>query len=179
MSTIETTKEALPTGTWALDPVHSEIAFELAYSGTSVFRGVFRGVQAGLAEAALSGSADVQGIDVQDETLEGHLLSPDFFDAERHPTLSFTSGRIVRDGDELRVGGELTLRGVTRPVELTGTIAGPAADPFGRTRLGLDLETSVDRTEFGLGWNMDLPGGGSYLGDDVRIVARLALVEQG
>lgn len=177
MSTIAPTTTGLPTGTWALDPVHSEVAFEVVHSGVLVFRGSFRGIQATLEDGNLRGSAEVESIDVGDETLKGHLLAPDFFDAERHPTIEFASAAAAHEGDELRIDGELTLRGVTKPVELRGRIAGPTMDPFERTRLGIDLEATIDRTEFGVSWNADLPTGGPYVANDVRLIARLAFVE--
>jgi polyisoprenoid-binding protein YceI len=177
MTTTETTTTALPTGTWALDPVHSEVAFEVVHSGVLVFRGSFRRIQASLEDGNLRGSAEVESIDVGDEALKGHLLAPDFFDAERHPTVEFASAGVAREGDELRIDGELTLRGVTRPVELRGRIAGPTTDQFERTRLGIDLEATIDRTDFGVSWNADLPTGGPYVANDVRLIARLAFVE--
>jgi polyisoprenoid-binding protein YceI len=178
MSTIQATTTALPSGTWTFDPVHSEIAFEVVHSGVLVFRGGFGSTEAALEDGVLRGSADVDSLDVGDEMLKGHLLAPDFFDAERYPTITFASAGIAREGDELRIDGELTLRGVTKPVELRGRIAGPTADPFERTRLGIDVEAAIDRTEFGVSWNAELPTGGPYVANDVRLIARLALVQE-
>src|SRR5919201_6063552 len=102
------------TGTWALDPVHSTIGFELPYlAGT--FRGQFRDADAKLSADSLSGSARVASIDVKDENLVAHLQSPEFFDAERHPELTFVSNSIERTGDELRVLGDITIRGTQKP----------------------------------------------------------------
>lgn len=171
MSTIAPTKDLVaPAGTWAADHVHSNVSFEVAYAGTNTFRGSFRDFTAVLADGRLEGSASVAGVDVKDEQLNGHLLTPDFFDAERFPEITFRS-------DDLRTG-ELTIKGVTRPVELTGTISRPNVDPFGRERVGLRLEATVDRTAFGVSWNAPNQGGGNYLGDDVKLSAELALVKQ-
>src|SRR5918911_3912270 len=112
------------TGTWRLDPVHSSIGFELPYlSGT--FRGHFSDVDAVFAHGKLRGSARVASVDVKDENLAAHLQSPDFFDAERHPELRFESHEVERSDERLTVRGGITIRGVTRPVELSGTISGP------------------------------------------------------
>jgi polyisoprenoid-binding protein YceI len=130
MSTIET---IAPAGTWAADPVHSNVSFEVGYAGVNAFRGGFREFTATLAGDTLEGTAKVASVDVKDEQLNGHLQSPDFFDAARFPEITFKATEITRDGAQIRATGELTLKGVTKPVELTGTIAdAPATDPFGR-----------------------------------------------
>jgi polyisoprenoid-binding protein YceI len=169
MSTITTTKSA-PAGTWSLDPVHSTVSFEIAYAGVSTFRGTFRDFSATLAEGALEGSAKVGSVDVKDEQLNGHLQSPDFFDAERFPEIAFRTSDFER--------GELTIKGVSRPVELSSSISEPNVDPFGREKVGITLETTIDRNDFGVSWNAPNQGGGNYLGDDVKITADLALVRQ-
>ncbi|HEX5246623.1 MAG TPA: YceI family protein [Gaiellaceae bacterium] len=169
MSTIAT-KQSAPAAAWSADPVHSNVSFEVAYAGTNTFRGSFRDFTATLADGKLEGSAKVAGIDVKDEQLNGHLQTPDFFDAERFPEISFRADGLDR--------GELTIKGVTRPVELTGSISEPNVDPFGRERVGVRLETTVDRNEFGVSWNAPNQGGGNYLGDDVKLIAELAFVKQ-
>ena len=172
-----THRTALPTGTWTLDPVHSTIGFELPYmAGT--FRGHFTDVDAKLTVDSLSGSARVASVDVKDENFAAHLQSPEFFDAERYPELRFTSTSIERTGNELKVGGEITIRGTTKPVELVGTIADPMVDPSGRERVNVKLETSLDRTEFGLNWNMALPNGQPTLQNEVTLVAELYFVQE-
>src|SRR6185503_1439320 len=109
------------------------------------FKGQFREVEAQLelhdGTARLEGVARVASVDVKDENLAAHLQSPEFFDAERHPDLSFSSHDLSPDGDSLTVRGELTIKGVTQPVELTGTIGAPLTDAFGRERIGLELRT--------------------------------------
>ena len=160
---------AAPAGTWQADPVHSHVAFEVTYAGVNTFRGSFHEYGATIADGRLEGQAEVASIDVKDEQLKGHLQTPDFFDAERFPEITFSS-------DDLELG-ELTIKGVTRPVELSTTISAPNVDPFGRERFGLRLETTVDRNEFGISWNAPNQGGGNYLGDDVKLVAELAFVK--
>jgi polyisoprenoid-binding protein YceI len=168
---------AARTATWSLDPVHSTIGFELPYlAGT--FRGQFTDVEATFGAGRLTGSARVASVVVKDENLTAHLQSPDFFDAERHPELRFESDEIEESDGRLVVSGDITIRGVTKPVELAGTISEPFTDAFGQERLGLQLETTVDRTEFGLNWNMPLPSGDPSLPNDVKLVADLYFVRQ-
>ena len=177
MSTIEIL-EAVPTSTWASDPVHSSIGFAVRHMGVIPFRGGFKTFEASLTDGTLSGSARVETIQTDDDNLTAHLLSPEFFDAERHPVLAFESSVIRRDGDEVTIDGTLTLKGVARPVELRGTITGPLADPYGGTRLGLELETTIDRTQWGIDWNAELPSGGQVLANEVKLTAQLELVQQ-
>jgi polyisoprenoid-binding protein YceI len=175
-----TTAEIAPAATWALDPVHSSIGFEIAYMG-GTFRGSFGDVTAKLdttGEPSLSGSARVASVKVQDENLTAHLLAPDFFDAERFPELGFESSSLERDGNRLTLEGELTIKGNTKPVTLQGTIGDPITDPYGRERIGVELETTVDRTGFGLTWNVPLPNGNPALSNDVRIVSQLFLTKE-
>jgi polyisoprenoid-binding protein YceI len=181
MSTTESTTSLAPAGTtWAADPVHSDVAFEIEYSGVSTFRGSFRDFDATLEGSTLAGSARVASVDVKDEQLSGHLQSPDFFDAERHPEITFrAAGLAVGDDGSVTGPGELTIKGVKKPVELKGRLSSaPSVDPFGREKLGLSLETAIDRTEFGVAWNAPNQSGGNYLGDDVTLTADLTFVRQ-
>jgi polyisoprenoid-binding protein YceI len=108
------------------------------------------------------------------------LQSPDFFDVERYPELRFESTSVEGEGEgeELVVRGDLTIKGETRPVELRGAFLGAGADPYGNDRIGLELETSVDRTDFGLNWNAPLPGGGFLLPNEVVLRATFAAVRE-
>ncbi len=130
-----------------------------------------------MADGELEGSAKVASVRVDDPSFAGHLQSPDFFDAERAPELHFTSSSIERDGDSVTIDGELTLRGETKPVTIAGTVVGPTPDAHGNQRLAFDVETTVNRRDFGIDWNMDLPTGDPALADDVLITANLALVQ--
>jgi polyisoprenoid-binding protein YceI len=183
MATVESIIPFAPAGTWRADPVHSSVSFEVAYAGVNTFRGGFADFRATLAggEApALEGAAKVASVDVKDEQLNGHLQTPDFFDAQRHPEIEFRADELRRlEGNDVEGSGELTIKGVTRPVEFSGAIAAaPSVDPFGRERLGLRLEATIDRTDFGVSWNAPNQGGGDYLGTDVMLVAELALVRE-
>ena len=175
-----TTATRLPTGTWSLDPVHSTIGFEVDYlSGT--FRGQFREVEARLVGGdapTLAGSAKVSNVDVKDENLAAHLQSPEFFDAERYPELSFESSEVEIAGEDVTVRGGITIKGVEKPIELEGTVSDPVADPYGRERIGFRLSGAVDRTAFGVSWNAPLPNGEPALADEVRLVAELYFVKE-
>ena len=169
-------RQALPTGTWHLDPVHSSIGFEVAYMG-GAFRGQFREVDATLDEARLTGSAKVASVDVKDENLAAHLQSPEFFDVERYPELRFASTDVA-GGEELTIRGEITIKGVTQPVELTGRATEPLTDAYGRERFGLELRARLDRTAFGLNWNLPLPNGEPALSNEVTLAAELFFVKE-
>jgi polyisoprenoid-binding protein YceI len=175
MSTI-TQETAIPAGTFLADTVHSSVGFEVPYA-VATFSGTVRDFEASLVDGKVTGSAKIESIQVKDENLEGHLLSPEFFDAERHPVLSFT-GNLERDGENARVVGEITLKGITQPVVLEGTIVGPTVDHFGATRVGLKLQTVIDRTTFDMNWNMPLPNGEPALANEVTLTADLSLVGQ-
>ncbi len=179
MSTISDLRTALPVGTWRIDPTHSTIGFSVKHMVVANFRGGFETFDVALDGDGLRGTVEVASITVSEPNLNGHLLSPDFFDAERNPQLTFRSTAIGVSGDDLDIDGELTIKGVTRPVKITGTISGPVTHAFdGSSRLGLELETVIDRTAFGLDWNAPLPTGGFAVGNDVRLIAELELVER-
>jgi polyisoprenoid-binding protein YceI len=179
MSNTET-MTAAPVGTWQLDPVHSSVGFEVDYlAGT--FKGAFRDVEATLAaddeSARLEGTAKVASVDVKDENLAAHLQSPEFFDAERHPELRFTATELALSGETADVRGEITIKGITRPIALAGSATEPAEDAFGNQRLAIKLATTVDRTHFDLNWNLPLPTGQPALSNDVRILGDLYFVK--
>jgi polyisoprenoid-binding protein YceI len=179
MSVIASTKQFAPAGSWSADPVHSNVSFEVGYAGVNTFRGSFRDFTATLSGDELAGSAQVASVDVKDEQLNGHLQTPDFFDTERYPEISFKATELHRLADNRVEGkGELTIKGTTQPITLEGVIAGePSTDPFGRERLGLRLETSIDRTQYGVSWNAPNQSGGNYVADDVKLIAELAFIK--
>ena len=171
----------IPTGAWSADGAHSRIEFAVDYM-TGTFRGTFSPFEATFevdpdTGLVLRGSANVADVKVQDENLEAHLQSPDFFDAERAPKITFESKDVELDGERVKVAGTLAIRGTEQPVELEGTFAAPITDPFGRERIGVRLEGTIDRTAFGIDWNNPLPTGEPALANDVRISAELYLVQ--
>jgi len=167
----------VPTGTWQADTVHSSVSFEVPYA-VATFGGSVTDFDATLADGRLTGVARIASVAVKDENLEAHLLSPEFFDAERHPEVRFTTDTIRRNGDDVEVDGQITIKGITQPATLHGTIVGPSVDHFGKNRVGLSLETTVDRTAFDINWNMPLPNGDPALANEVTLKADLTLVGQ-
>lgn len=173
-TTIEET--GIPTGTWNADGVHSSLSFEVSYA-VATFAGQVTDFNVSLTDGVLEGAARIASLQVKDENLTAHLQSPEFFDAERHPELTFVSTAIRRDGDQVEIDGNLTMKGITKPATLAGTITGPTVDHFGTTRVGFKLETVVDRTQFDINWNMPLPTGEPALANEVTLKADLSLVQ--
>jgi polyisoprenoid-binding protein YceI len=167
-------------GTYAGDPVHSSFGFAVKYQNVSLFRGTLGEVAATLVDGKLEGTAEVESISIRTpEQFRAHVLSADFFDVENHPQVKFVSEDVqLNDDGTATVNGDLTIRGVTQSAAATGTWQPPSEDAFGNTRAHLQLEAVVDRTAFGLNWNMDLPTGGKALGNDVTLTVDLALVQQ-
>ena len=169
----------IPTGAWAIDPVWSSLEFEVKKLGIATVKGRvpgFTGTIRGGDSPTIEGTVDATTITTFDADRDGHLQSPDFFDTARHPELRFASTAFETDGDELVVTGDLTIKGVTKPVELRGNYVGAGVDPYGNDRIGIELEGTVDRTDFGLHWNAPLPGGGFLLPNDVMLKATFAAV---
>ena len=175
-------EQVVPTGTWQADKLHSSVRIEVQHMGVSTFGAGFKAFDASLVSDAegvvLEGTAKVESFDVQDDQLRPHVLSPEFLDAERHPDLRFRSTAFRQDGDEVIAGGEITIKGITRPVEARGRVGDSLEDPMGNLHTSLELETVIDRTEFGLGWQMDLPNGGAVLANDVKLLVSLELVKE-
>jgi polyisoprenoid-binding protein YceI len=180
----EATQRTTPTGTWSVDPVHSRVEFHVQHNGIAPYRGSFSDYEVRLVgeengSVAVEGSAKVASISGEDENLYGHLQSPEFFDTERYPEIKFRSTDVkLGDAGELTVTGDLTIRDQTKAVEARGRISGPGPNLGGQNVVAVYLEAVVDRNEFGLGWNMDLPNGTKVLGDDVTLTVSLELVEE-
>jgi polyisoprenoid-binding protein YceI len=174
-------ESTIPTGTWQSDPVHSTVGFAVRHA-VGTFRGGFGQFEASLSDASgeprLSGRVPVDTVEVKEENLEAHLLSPEFFDKDQAPEITFESSKVTRDGDELVVDGELTVKGVTKPVTARGKLSGPIPGADGSDRLGVELETTVDRHDYGLDWNMDMPDGSKILGDEVTLTVHLELIKE-
>jgi polyisoprenoid-binding protein YceI len=168
------------SGTYTVDPVHSSFGFAVKYQGVSVFRGTLDEVDATLAAGRLEGAAKVESISIRTpEQFRAHVLSPEFFDAANHPEVRFVSDELdLREDGTAKVTGELTIKGITKPVVATGTWTAPAADAFGNTRGHLTLEAVIDRTEWEMNWNMALPTGGNVLANDVTLTVDISVVEQ-
>jgi polyisoprenoid-binding protein YceI len=179
MSTTELTT-AVPVGTWTSDPVHSSFGFSVRHMVVATFRGTLSDFDATLTgaeddTARLEAAGRVGSVVTPDENLTAHIQSPDFFDAERFPEVRYISTSITRDGEELIVEGELTLKGTTRPLQLRGSLIGPVVALSGGEAIGVELEGSIDRTDYGLDWNAPLPTGGFAVGNVVKLTAHLEL----
>jgi len=176
MSTVTTSL----AGTYTADPVHSSFGFAVRYQGVSLFKGTLGDVAATLADGRLEGVAQVESISIRTpEQFRAHVLSAEFFDAENHPTVTYSSPNVdLREDGTATAEGELTIKGITRPVQATGTWTPATPDAFGNTRGHLNLEATIDRTEWDMNWNMALPSGGNVLANDVTLTVELSLIEQ-
>jgi polyisoprenoid-binding protein YceI len=177
MSITEDQQVAIPEGTFNADAVHSSVAFEVQYMGIGTFGGDVKTFQASLTDGGLAGAAQIASLETKDDNLHAHLMAPDFFDAERHPEVTFSTSSASVTGNKVSFEGEISIRGISRPATLQGTIVGPVTDPYGNTRYGLSLETEIDRTAYGITWNADMPDGTKALADSVKLTAELSLVK--
>src|SRR3954470_7245985 len=180
MTATATTQTIAPAGTWALDQTHSSASFAVKHMVVATFRGRFEDFDASLTvdesgAARLTGTVKADSIVVKDENLGGHLKSPEFFDTERYPDITYVAGDVRRVGDELIVNGTLTIKGHSEQVEGRGTITDPAVTFGDVEKIGVTLETVIDRTKYGLDWNAPLPKGGFALADDVKLTVELEL----
>ncbi len=176
------TQQQVPAGTWVVDPVHSSINFAVTHNGVSTFRSGFERYDARLSggeQPRAEGSVEVEGIAIDEEMLKGHLLSPEFFDTQRFPQLRFTSSEFsVGEDGTARVAGELEIHGETRKVEASARFAHLGGDLASKERIGLSIESTVDRRDFGLDWQAQLPSGGDVLDYAVTISVELELVKE-
>jgi polyisoprenoid-binding protein YceI len=180
------TATATATGTvWALDAAHTNVEFAVKHLMISTVRGRFADVsgtvQLGDQDPAASSvevTIKVASLDTRQEDRDAHLRSADFFDADNFPILTFKSTRVARDGKDILVDGDLSIRGVTRPVTLRATEEGRARDPWGGERVAFTAATKINRRDFGLTWNQALETGGFVVGDEVKITIDTELVKQ-
>jgi polyisoprenoid-binding protein YceI len=172
-----TTLQQVPAGTYGLDPVHSTFGFAVKHNSVSLFRGQFEEVEAKLDAGVLTGTAKVESVKTAIPDLHAHLVSEEFFDAANTPTIAFRSTeiRIAEDGSS-EVDGELTIRGITRPVSAKGSF-GTGVGLAGAEVVGFDLEATVDRRAFGLDWQAPLPSGGDAVAWDVTLQVHLELAK--
>ena len=177
MSTIVTSPAVrVVDGTWNADPSHSTVEFAVKHMGFSTVRGRFLDFDAtfeGGERPALRGSIRVASVNSHDEQRDGHIKAADFFDAERYPEATVVATSIGED----RLVADVTLKGVTRPVEFSYRLTGPATDPWGNERIGLELDGEIDRTDFGVDWNAPLPGGGFLVDNTVSLITSFSLVK--
>jgi polyisoprenoid-binding protein YceI len=177
------TTPTLPAGTYGLDATHSTAQFAVKHMAVATFRGRFEDFDATLVvddagAVRLTGVVNAASIEVKDENLKAHLGAPDFFDLERYPEIRFESTDFRLGGDEVELEGDLTIKDQTHRVPARGTLSGPVVDLGNATKVGLTLETVIDRTRFGLSFNAPLPSGGVAVANDVRLTIELELALQ-
>jgi polyisoprenoid-binding protein YceI len=183
MATATETRTVLPAGTWSIDPSHSSVEFQVKHMGIATVKGFFSEFE-GLLEVADDGTIEAGGtveagsVNTRAAQRDEHLRSADFFDAQNHPQLRFRSNSVQPlDEDSYRVVGELTIRGVTRGIQLHAVAQGVEQDPWGNTRVGLAVTGEIEREEFGLTWNQALESGGVLVGKKVKLLLDLSAVK--
>ncbi len=181
MST-STITNSIPAGVYNVDLAHSNVGFEVRHMGIATVRGNFHSFEGKLDAsgdaAVLEGAVAVDSIDTNEENRDGHLKAPDFFDVAQHPQITFSSTASEPHGaDEIRLLGEITIKGVTKPLELVGTIAEGGEDPWGHQRIGLELEGKIDRRDFDLKWNQTLPNGNLLVSNEVKLLVSVSAVK--
>jgi polyisoprenoid-binding protein YceI len=182
MSATTLSPDRIPAGVYNVDQAHSNVSFEVRHMGIATVRGAFRSfggtVDATGETPVLAGSVEVDSIDTGDENRDGHLKSPEFFDSAQHPQISFhsTAGEAAGEG-QISLTGEITIKGVTKPLELTGEIAENGQDPWGNERVGFELEGKIDRRDFDLKWNQTLPNGNLLVANEVKLLVSVSAVK--
>lgn len=169
---------------WTIDPTHSEVGFKVKHMMFTNVKGLFNDYSANidfnddLKEANLQFEAKINSIFTNNADRDNHLKSADFFDADQYPTLNFKSTNIQGNGSEYEITGDLTIKGITKPVTLNAEFSGLMTDPWGNTKVGLNLDGKINRKDFGLTYNAALETGGVLVGEDVKLNAEIQLVEQ-
>lgn len=172
----------LTPGTWSLDPAHTEVGFVVRHAGISKVRGQFTEADAtlvvgeGVAASSVTATVQTASFDSNDDNRDAHVKGTDFFDVEQFPTMTFTSTGAQGSAEEFQLTGDLTIKGITKPVTFDVEFGGMAVDPFGATRAGFSATAQISRKEFGLTWNAMLEAGGVLVGDKVTIVIDSAFV---
>jgi polyisoprenoid-binding protein YceI len=166
----------IPTGVWAVDPAHSRVGFAVKHMGIATVRGTFDRfdgalrIDGGLSRTEITASIDAASVNTNEEQRDAHLRSPDFFDADTFPEVRFESSSVRQlDEETLTVAGNLTMHGITQPVELEAEITGFETDPWGNERVGIELTGQLSRGAFGMKFNQALGGGNVLVSDKVKL----------
>jgi len=178
MGVMESVRQIVPRGTWHVDPTHSQVDFAVKHLGISTVRGTFSEFSVTLEGGdapVLRGTIGLASVSTKDESRDAHLLSPDFFDTTRYPEATFEASFVTPE----KVVGDFTLKGVTKEIELAASFTESGVDPYGNERVGVDLEGEIDRTDYGISFNMPLPTGGLALAESVKLYASLSFVNEG
>jgi polyisoprenoid-binding protein YceI len=183
MSTQEASSATLiPTGTWNVDPVHSSVEFHVKHLGIATVKGVFKEFEGSLESTpegvSAQGSVKVASIDTREPQRDGHLLSPDFFDAENFPEITFKSTSIhPLDGDEFEIHGDFTIHGVTQPLTLKAEYEGTETGMQGEERVGISASAQINRSDYDMKFNMALGSGNVVVSDKVKILLEISAVK--
>jgi polyisoprenoid-binding protein YceI len=185
MSTSESataTQTPLPTGTWKVDPVHSSVEFQVKHLGIATVKGQFKEFEGTLEVTdegvKAYGKVNVASVDTREPQRDDHLRSPDFFDVESHPEITFTSTSIRPIDDEsFEIEGDFTIRGITRPLKLVGVLEGTETDPQGNPRVGLSATAQINRSDFDMKFNMALGSGNVVVSDKVKILLDISAIK--
>ncbi len=173
----------LIAGKWTIDPSHSEVGFTVRHLMSKV-RGLFTSFEGELhigdnpLESTAQATIDLSSVDTRNVDRDNHLRSSDFFSVEEGATMTFATTRLAVDGRQLKATGDLTIKGVTKPVTLDVGYLGVDVDPFGNTRLGLEASTSLSRKEWGIAFNIPLEGDRLMIGDTVAVVIAVEAIHQ-
>lgn len=163
-------------GTWVVDPTHTEVGFSVRHLAISKVKGKFEEFEATFETAEnpldskVTASAEVASVNTNQKDRDNHLRTGDFFEADQHPKLTFVLTGVRQEGDEFKIDGDLTIRGVTKPVTFDFEFGGFGEDPYGNYKVGFTATTVIKREDFGLTWNTPLEKGGVLLGSDVTIL---------
>jgi polyisoprenoid-binding protein YceI len=170
-----TSPSIVPTGSWVIDPAHSQVGFAVKHMGIATVRGEFTEFDGTLevgedvSSAKIRGTVKAESVDTNEPQRDAHLRSGDFFENEAYPDITFVSTKVERDGDEWAVTGDLTIKGVSKPVTIVFEQTGSATDPFGNTRVGFEGSATINRKDWGLSWNAALETGGMLVSDKIKL----------
>ncbi len=185
MTTVTPVPTVVPTGTWAIDPKHSTAGFAVKHMGIATVRGEFTDFEGTLevgddiSKAEVHGTVKVASVDTNEESRDGHLRSPDFFDADTYPEMTFASTSIEAIDDEtFAITGDLTLHGVTEEIVLHAEVAGTDVDPFGNERVGIEISGQLSRADYGMKFNQALGSGNMLVGDKVKLALDVSAIKQ-
>lgn len=170
---------AVPAGTWVIDSSHSEVGFTVRHLMVSKVRGLFEKFSGTITVAddftasKVEATIDAASVSTRDEARDNHIRTNDFFGVEEHPTWTFVSTGINSKGSDYALAGDLTIKGVTKPVILDLEVLGVNKDPWGNTKVGFTASTKINRKDFGIEWNAPLETGGILVSDDVTITLEI------
>ena len=180
---LDATQSGLTPGTWTIDPSHTNVDFIVRHLMVSKVRGRFHDVTGAItigadpANSSVNATIGVKSIDTGNTDRDNHLRTNDFFSADTFPTITFVSTKLSSSGDDYKLAGNLTLRGVTKPVVLELEFNGASSDPWGGIRAGFSARGEINRRDFGVEWNAPLEGGGVVVGDKIKLELEIEAIK--